>query len=302
MKDFLHHLFIPRESNNHRSKLLHHKSLILIIFVLLCGQFLLTAIKTNLPSVLGISVDVSAQEMLLLVNQKRQEQGLLPLTLNDQLSSAALSKAKDMFAKNYWSHSSPDGVTPWYFIKNQGYNYTYAGENLARGFTTSKETFDAWMASTTHKENILSENYQDVGFAIMQGKLLGEETVLVVEMFGNTGRPIARQSSNQLNMNKSLLETNSTNLKPQTVLSSEKTFFTQNVFSNLKINTIIDSFSFSKDVGISLLFLFILVFSLDLIIVERKKIARLVGHNIDHIFFLTAILVFVALLSKGVIL
>lgn len=298
MKDFLHHLFIPHESNNHRSKLLHHKSLILIILFLLCGQLFLTAIKTNLPSILGISVDVSAQELLLLVNQKRQEQGLLPLTLNEQLSNAAFAKAKDMYGKNYWSHNSPDGTTPWYFIKNQGYNYTYAGENLARGFTTSKETIDAWMASPTHKENILSENYQDVGFAIMQGKLLGEETVLVVEMFGNTGRPIARQSSEKVN--KSLPETNPINLKPA-VLSSEKTFPVQNVFSNLKINTIVDSFSLSKDIGIFLLSLFILVFSLDLIIIERKKIARLVGHNIDHIFFLTAILIFVILLSKGII-
>lgn len=299
MKDFLHHLFIPRESNNHRSKLLHHKSLILIIFFLLCGQFLLTAIETNFPSVLGISVDVSAQELLLLVNQKRQEQGLLPLNLNDQLSNAALSKAKDMFAKNYWSHNSPDGTTPWYFIKSQGYNYTYAGENLARGFTTSKDTIDAWMASSTHKENILSENYQDVGFAIMQGKLLGEETVLVVEIFGNSGRPIARQTVSK--MNKSLLET-STNLKPETVLSSEKSFSLPNVFASLKTNTIINSFSFSRDIGILLLSLFIFVLALDIIIVERKKIVRLVGHNIDHIFFLTAILVFVVLFSKGLIL
>ena len=100
-----------------------------------------------------------------------------------------------MFAKNYWAHVSPDGTTPWVFIKSAGYSYVYAGENLARGYNTSQDVVTAWMASPEHKQNMLSSNYQNVGFAIVTGNLTGEDTVLVVEMFGSTA--LAAAPSNQ---------------------------------------------------------------------------------------------------------
>jgi hypothetical protein len=41
------------------------------------------------------------------------------------------------------------------------------------------------MASPTHRDNILSKNYKDIGIAVKTGVLLGKETTLVVQMFGN---------------------------------------------------------------------------------------------------------------------
>jgi len=185
MKEFLHHFFIPRESNNYKAKLLHQTTLLLFIAFFIIGGLLLNLTKTKYPSVLGISTDITSEQLLTLVNQKRQENGLPPLSFSPELATAARSKANDMFSKNYWAHNSPDGKTPWEFLKEAGYNYVYAGENMARGFNTSADVTNAWMVSPTHRANVLSPNYSDVGFAVVTGNLSGEETVLVVQEFGN---------------------------------------------------------------------------------------------------------------------
>ena len=154
-------------------------------------------VKTNYPTVLGVSSDVSTQELMILTNEKRQDNGLGALTIDDRLSQAAAGKASDMFNKDYWAHNAPDGTTPWSFIKGAGYNYIYAGENLARGFKSAQDVVNAWMASPEHRQNMLSSSYQNVGFAVATGKLTGEDTILVVEMLGSTNlaqEPIANPS------------------------------------------------------------------------------------------------------------
>lgn len=278
MRDFFHHLFVPRESNNHRAKLLSHQFLLFLALFLFLGQFFLPLIKTNFSSVLGVSTDISAQTLLFLTNQRRQEQKLAPLTLNKELFLAASRKAEDMFTKNYWAHNAPDGATPWFFLKESEYDYTYAGENLARGFTKSDEIVAAWMKSPTHRDNLLSQNYEEVGFAAVPGKLLGEETTLVVAMFGNK------------------------NIQP---LVKSRAAPSGEVFAASLKKPLINSFysfSLTRSTSILILLLFIMVLALDMVIVRRKKIVRLVGHNIDHIVLLGIVLVFVVLFSKGVIL
>jgi hypothetical protein len=101
------------------------------------------------------------------------------------LSAAALAKANNMFEMQYWDHFGPNGETPWQFISAAGYTYYYAGENLAKGFTTSEGVHQAWMASPSHRENILSPNYKDIGVAILSGTLNGKNVTLVVQMFGS---------------------------------------------------------------------------------------------------------------------
>src|SRR3990172_3890597 len=101
-------------------------------------------------------------------------------------------KAQDMLDYGYWAHNSPTGKSPWVFIRSSGYNYVYAGENLARGFATADSVMKAWMASPDHRANVLSANYEDVGFAVKLGKLNGEETVLIVEELGSLHMPIAK--------------------------------------------------------------------------------------------------------------
>ena len=282
MKDFLSHLFIPKESNNHRAKILHHTNLLLTIVFLLLASFLIQRIKVSFPSILGIKANISSEELLSLTNKDRQNAGIGSLILNEKLSEAASKKAEDMFEYNYWAHNSPTGKTPWVFIKSSGYKYVYAGENLARGFSTAEDVVKAWMTSSAgHRENMLSSNYQDVGFAVKLGKLNGEETVLIVEELGNLNIPIARNKTAEI----------ATASQAQTAV--------KNAHSQNR-EPFINSLSFSSNINMMIILIFIFVLLLDMIIIEKKKVMRFVGHNADHILYLMLIMALVGIL-KGVI-
>jgi hypothetical protein len=92
-----------------------------------------------------------------------------------------------MIARNYWSHTTPDGQEPWVFIDNSGYDYSKAGENLAYGFATSSDAVGGWMNSPSHRANMLDTAFSDVGFGFANGSNYngdGEQTV-VVAMYGS---------------------------------------------------------------------------------------------------------------------
>ncbi|HWT55801.1 MAG TPA: CAP domain-containing protein [Candidatus Microsaccharimonas sp.] len=138
-------------------------------------------------SVLGYATDMSIQELLDDTNQQRIGNGEAALGLNSLLDNAAQSKANDMAARDYWSHNTPDGQTPWTFITAAGYNYQLAGENLAYGFDTAADTLTGWMNSPEHRANILNGGYTEVGFGyinIANYQGTGPET-LVVAMYAS---------------------------------------------------------------------------------------------------------------------
>ena len=91
----------------------------------------------------------------------------MPLQEMDQLNKTAKIKACDMVERNYFSHEDPDGRMPWYLFIKMGVNYKYAGENIASGYTDSEneELVEDWMASPTHRKNILNKEYQYMGIA-----------------------------------------------------------------------------------------------------------------------------------------
>ncbi len=192
MLNYLRHLFLPHHTNNFRARLLHADFFALYVFLFFMLSLSFKTIHRLDPNILGFATDIHVDQLLNLTNQKRLEAGLKPLNLDPQLSAAANAKANDMFANGYWAHNSPTGRTPWDFISGAGYVYTVAGENLAKNFSNSSGVVDAWMNSPTHRENILSEVYQDVGFAVVNGVLNGEETTLVVQMFGKPATQIAQ--------------------------------------------------------------------------------------------------------------
>lgn len=181
--DIIRHLFIPHHKNNFKAKVIQlHSLATYLIFFMIIG-FAVNQVNSR-TNVLGYATDITVDKLLELTNEEREKAGLSPLTYNEQLAAAAESKAKDMFNHDYWSHYGPDGATPWSFILSSGYKYEYAGENLAKNFMFSDGVVQAWMDSPTHRENILRSEYQEIGFAIVNGVLNGEETTLVVQMFG----------------------------------------------------------------------------------------------------------------------
>lgn len=114
-----------------------------------------------------------AQEVLKLVNQERQKQGLKALTLNTKLTSVANMKAKDMADKNYFSHTSPTYGSPFQMLQNYGVTYTSAGENIAAGQRTSQEVMNSWLNSSGHRANILNKDYTQLGVGYHKGGSYG---------------------------------------------------------------------------------------------------------------------------------
>jgi len=89
-----------------------------------------------------------------------------------------------MLDKQYWSHDSPDGTEPWKWLGDVDYNYNKAGENLAKNFSTTRGVMTAWLNSLEHRKNVLNPDYEDVGFAVVNGSMNGEPVSLVVALYG----------------------------------------------------------------------------------------------------------------------
>ncbi len=125
---------------------------------------------------------LSTQEVLEAINHDREQYNLGTLKADATLNLAALAKAQDMVRGNYFAHTSPEGTQPWHWFKALGYDYSYAGENLAQGFEDASDLEAHLMASPTHRANILSPFYSEVGVAVVTLN----DTTIVVQMFGST--------------------------------------------------------------------------------------------------------------------
>jgi hypothetical protein len=194
---FIYH-FLPHEQKRKRANLLSQGALITYSIILVVLLVVLRILPLMAPGVLGYASDINTEDLLRYTNERRAKVGLKPLKMNPTLSRAAERKAHDMFDVGYWAHVSPMGTKPWDFILSEGYDYTYAGENLAKNFSNSKDVVNAWYESPTHRDNLLSANYDDIGFAIVNGVLDGYETTLVVQMFGRTRQPAYLASGEEL--------------------------------------------------------------------------------------------------------
>ena len=264
-----------------------------------------------------------------MVNQKRLDNGLSPLTLNGKLSGAAYGKARHMFDNNYWAHFAPDGTSPWNFIVNSGYNYVYAGENLAKGFVNANDAVDAWMNSPTHRDNILSSQYRDVGFAIVEGTLQGEETVLIVEFFGQEKNPFLASSTPDV---ESALSVSNEEEQAPVQVQVQVQVQEQEEEASVSANEIVqvpllgstdidnldridnfqsklyqsqplfDVISSTKTFSFVLTAVLLIAFILDLVVVVKRRIPRIVGDNLDHIFLLSIFIVFIFIYNLGTVL
>ncbi len=162
---------------NHSIKKITHSTegLLFVTFVFTATIFQVVAVQ---------AADITPASILQLVNDERTKAGLVPLQENAALSRAAQAKLDHMFKNDYFSHTSPKGETPWYWVKQSGYSYQYAGENLAINYSSAEKQHKAWMKSETHRANILSNKFTETGVAVESGTLNGETATITVEMFG----------------------------------------------------------------------------------------------------------------------
>ena len=175
---------LPSEKNNYKSRFLQSNVLLCCVVLLLVLEIGTTLISINIPYNIFFA-DITKSALKNFVNQTRQSIGLQPLLENEKLNQAAQLKAENMVQNNYFNHTSPTGVTPWFWFLRAGYKYKYAGENLAIGFFDSQEVYNAWLNSPSHKANIVNPNYTEVGTAVVGGFGQSNNAIVVVQEFGS---------------------------------------------------------------------------------------------------------------------
>jgi len=274
--------FVPNRSNNYRARFLHLPVLSAFIFFFLLVQTSISLFALSRPAVLGYSSQITPEKVVELTNLEREKYGLSPLLLSASLNEAARRKAADMFAFDYWAHKSPSGREPWDFFREVGYDYIYAGENLARDFSTPEAVVAAWMMSPSHKDNIVNSQYQEIGVAVVNGTLKGVETTLVVQLFGTPVNSLSKIKEE---------------IPHASSFSKNETLSTTQSLSSKSLSPLL----ITKHVAIFILGVLLGVLLVDKISAERKKVARLCGDNLAHISFLAAVLVTILLARSGMI-
>jgi len=206
------HFIVPSENNGYKSKFLQSNLLLYFVVLIFVFKIFITLVSINLPQNIFFA-DIAKSALESFVNQTRESNGLKPLAESAKLNQAAQLKAENMVANNYFNHTSPSGISPWYWFTKVGYNYKYAGENLAIGFFDSQEVYQAWLNSPEHRANIVNPNYTEVGTAVLSG-FGSNNTIVVVQEFGSQ----------------------KTAVKPTTV-ATKTTIITQTQKSNVKVST-----------------------------------------------------------------
>jgi hypothetical protein len=317
IENFSHHLsllLIPHHRNNHHPWATRHQGLLLFALGIFISQIMTNTVLGKSPFVLGFATNIQKEELISLTNKERVAQGKGSLTESPQLSQAALMKAQDMFAKNYWAHVAPDGTTPWHFFNLVGYKYLHAGENLARGFDTSSGVVKGWMDSPSHRDNLLNSTYQHIGMAVVNGQLGGEATTLVVQLFGAS---VSGASTAPATPTKPAVQTPPTPTpRPTLVGVASQTAslimpvepsgqFTSPVSPTVQAPAIFKpTGSLNPNQMVLLLSLMILgsIFLVDALILIRKKLLHQRPHALLHAMVILSLIGFLLLSGKGAIL
>lgn len=113
-----------------------------------------------------------ARQVVKLVNKQRADAGCQPLRTDSRLAAAAAEHSEDMAVRDYFDHNTPDGVTPWTRIEDEGYDQPSA-ENIAAGQPTPDAVVAAWMNSPGHRDNILNCASHAIGVGFYRGGSYG---------------------------------------------------------------------------------------------------------------------------------
>ncbi len=313
MVSLITHWLTPYYTNNHRPRILQPVGLSVVVglFLLFQTTLQLLSMTPSIPGgfVLGYASSISPSQVLEQTNAERAQAGLSPLVVNEKLNQAALAKANHMFQNDYWAHVSPDGTTPWVFIKNAGYAYSVAGENLARDFGDTPSMVKAWMNSATHKANIVHSKYSQTGIAVVDGKLQGVETTLVVQLFGFPSGLVPQTSAQgaRSDVSVQVLTTPAPTTIPIAQLEPAKPLPRMETASldakvDLAQPTLVSPLTITKVVASILITLLVLVLTYDLLLASKRRLPRRVGNNWAHIGLFSMVLLVIVVITQGKVL
>lgn len=161
--------------------------------LLTIGAFLLLFTMTLLqPANILIAQAISATEIIEQSNEARNRLEGDELGINQKLMSGAQAKAEYMVEKQFFAHFGPDGESPWQFMKEAGYSYEVAGENLAITNEDETKVIEGWLNSPTHRENLLNSDYTDMGIGIAYyGDYDNHKNTTVIVAFYGKPKPVA---------------------------------------------------------------------------------------------------------------
>jgi len=117
----------------------------------------------------GAALALSGKESILLqrINDARRATGVGPVSIDGTLKSIALSRSRDMVARNYFSHTTPDGQDFLSMLKAAGVGFKYAGEIITNNnygeADTAQQAFSSFMASPHHHDILLDGRYSLAG-------------------------------------------------------------------------------------------------------------------------------------------
>jgi hypothetical protein len=193
-------------------------------------------------------------------------------------------------------------------MKEAGYEYQVAGENLARDFGTTPDMMEAWMASPTHRANIVNPKYTEIGIAVIDGVFQGYETTLVVQMFGKP------KSGAQLGKNGDVAAAGSpsdavreADGQPLFAFDASQPQQTQHPAvlagiivpsGSIQVPPLFAPLQLVKAFFLSIIFILVATLIYDGLISEHQQTVRIVGKNLAHIIFFAAV-IFLLLFFKG---
>jgi hypothetical protein len=298
----------------------------MLFFVL--GIHVLSTYGGKYGDVLGFSSSITPSQIIDQTNIQREKAGLPPLVVNNALSQAAQSKGQHMMSNQYWAHVAPDGTEPWYFIRQSGYQYRLAGENLARDFDETTRMVNAWMASPTHRANILNSRYTEIGIAVIDGDLEGFETTLVVQMFGQPTSAVAtvdaptvginQQQATQEALQPEVLAGEAANQEliepqqedvllpdlPQAFRASPIPAVLASALvpmGSIEVPPLLTPIQITKAVFLSLIMMLGTTLVYDSWIADNNRTVRIVGKNLAHILFFASVAFLVIFFRAGLI-
>lgn len=187
MFKWLKRQFVPHEINGFRPLFLRRESAMSLAGALVILELVLFILPTLYFSQYSKDMGITAVlpgVLATLTNEVRQKNSLPALAVSPLLTQTAQLKAEDMASKGYFAHHSPEGRSPWYWFNLVGYQYLFAGENLAVNFSDSEQVTEAWMKSPRHQANLVGKVYTEMGTGIASGRYKGRDTVYVVQHYG----------------------------------------------------------------------------------------------------------------------
>ncbi len=101
-----------------------------------------------------------------LTNALRAKRGLHALAWDDTAALAARKHSADMAKRDYFSHTDPDGISPFDRMKAEGIRYVAAAENIAYGYRSAIEAHNGWLNSSGHRKAMLAESYTNLGVGV----------------------------------------------------------------------------------------------------------------------------------------